>query len=210
MQLLPIAAAGIVLGDSTGEMHVFATSSQETRLLEVFQIQADSGPCLCAYQTGEPVFVDDLDGDPQRWPEFTKRATEYGFRSMSALPLQLRGERLGALNPFRAEVGAMSPSDLAVGQALADVATIGILHQQHITESELVNRQLQSALSSRVVIEQAKGMLAERGVIDTELAFQLLRGHARKNQQRLADLARAVVAGEDTSAILNGAAKSLR
>ncbi|MET0698849.1 MAG: GAF and ANTAR domain-containing protein [Mycobacterium sp.] len=206
MKLLPIAAAGIVLGDAQGALHVFATSSQQTRLLELLQVQADNGPCLCAYRTGEPVLVDDVSVEPQRWSAFAKRAIEYGFHSVSALPLQLRGERVGALNLFRTEVGTLNPADVAVGQALADVAAIGILHQRLMTHSELVNKQLQTALNSRVIIEQAKGVLAERGAIDMHVAFTLLRAHARKNQQRLADLARAVVAGEDTAAILHGAA----
>jgi hypothetical protein len=149
------------------------------------------------------VFVDDLSTDPRRWPAFAERAAEYDFRSVSALPLRLRDERVGALNLFRTETGPLGPTDVAVGQALADVATVGILHQRIVTRSELVNQQLQTALNTRVVIEQAKGVLAERGAVDMDEAFRLLRAHARKTQQRLADLARAVVAGADTAAILD-------
>jgi GAF domain-containing protein len=203
MTLLPIAAAGIVLGDSAGELHVFASSSEQTRLLELLQVQADSGPCLQAYRTGEAVLVDDLSVDQRRWLAFAERAAEYRFRSVTALPLRLRDERVGALNLFRTDIGALTATDVAVGQALADVAAVGILHQRVMTRSDVVNRQLQTALDTRVVIEQAKGVLAERGGIDMGRAFTLLRAHARKNQQRLADLARAVVAGEDTAAILN-------
>jgi GAF domain-containing protein len=203
MTLLPIAAAGIVLGDAMGELHVFASSSEQTRLLELLQVEADVGPCLQAYRTGQAVFVDDLSTDPRRWPAFAERAAEYDFRSVSALPLRLRDERVGALNLFRTETGPLGPTDVAVGQALADVATVGILHQRIVTRSELVNQQLQTALNTRVVIEQAKGVLAERGAVDMDEAFRLLRAHARKTQQRLADLARAVVAGADTAAILD-------
>jgi len=202
MTLLPIAAAGIVLGDLDGELHVFASSSEQTRLLELLQVEADVGPCLLSYRTGEPVLVDDLNVDRQRWPAFAERAAEYHYRSVSALPLRLRGERVGALNLFRTEVGVLSPTDLAIGQALADVATIGILHQRIVTRSELVNQQLQTALNSRVIIEQAKGVLAERGAVDMDRAFTLLRSYARKTQQRLAEVARAVVEGADTTAIL--------
>jgi hypothetical protein len=203
MTLLPVVAAGIMLGDATGELHVFASSSEETRLLELLQVEADMGPCLQSYRTGAPVFVDDLSVDPARWPAFARRAADYRFRSVSALPLRLRDERVGALNLFRTESGALSGTDVAVGQALADVATIGILHQRIITRSELVNQQLQTALNTRVVIEQAKGVLAERGRITMDHAFNLLRAHARRTQQRLADTAHAVVDGAETEAILN-------
>ena len=203
MMLLPIAAAGIVLADSQGDLRVFASSSEHTRLLELLQVEADVGPCLLAYRTGKAVLVDDLNVDPQRWPAFAERAAEYDYRSVSALPLRLRDERVGALNLFRAEAGALSPTDVAIGQALADVAAIGILHQRILTHSEVVNQQLQSALNTRVIIEQAKGVLAERGSVDMDGAFGLLRSHARGTHQRLADLARAVVEGADTTVILD-------
>lgn len=202
MALLPIAAAGLVLGDLHGEMRVFASSSEHTRLLELLQVEANVGPCLQACRTGKPILVDDLRVDPQRWPAFAQRAVEYGYRSVCALPMRLRDERIGALNLFRAEVGALTPADVAIGQALADVATIGILHHRIVDRAEVVNQQLQTALNTRIVIEQAKGVLAERGAVDMDEAFALLRAYARKTQQRLPDLARAVVHGADTTAIL--------
>lgn len=202
MALLPIAAAGLLIGDVHGELHVLASSSEEIRLLELLQVQADAGPCLVAYRTGQPVLVEDLNLEPERWPAFAQQAAEYQYRSVSALPLRLRDERVGALNLFRTEVGDMSPTDVSVGQALADVATVGILHQRTLTRSHLISQQLQGALNSRVIIEQAKGVLAERGSIDMDRAFMLLRAHARKTQQRLADVALAVVNNADTSAIL--------
>lgn len=202
MNLLPIAAGGIVIGDAMGELHVFASSSEQTRLLELLQVEADMGPCLQAYRTGQAVLVDDLTIAPERWPAFAERAAEYDFRSVTALPLRLRDERVGALNLFRTETGSLPETDIAVGQALADVATIGILHQRIVTRSELVNQQLQTALNTRVVIEQAKGVLAERGAIDMDHAFRLLRNYARRTQQRLADVARGVVDGQGTAAIL--------
>lgn len=202
MTLLPIDAAGILLGDPHGELHVFASSSEQTRLLELLQVEADVGPCLEAYRTGQPVLVADLHADAAKWPAFAERAAEYRLNAVTALPLRLRAERVGALNLFRSQAGPMEIADVAVAQALADVATIGILHQRVLTQSELVNQQLQMALNTRLIIEQAKGVLAERGTIDMDHAFKALRGHARRTNRKLADLARDVVNGADTTEIL--------
>lgn len=207
MALLPIAAAGILLGDSSAELHVFASSSEQSRLLELLQVEAGIGPCLEAYRTGQPVLVEDLSLDAGRWLAFAERATEYDYRAVTALPLRLRTERVGALNLFLGKVGFLSVPDVAVAQALADVATIGILHQRILTKSEMVNQQLQTALNTRLIIEQAKGVLAERGAIDMDRAFNLLRMQARRTNRRLADLARDVIDGADTSIILGQAAK---
>jgi hypothetical protein len=133
MALLPIAAAGILLGDPSGGLHVFASSSEQSRLLELLQVEADVGPCLEAYRSGQPVLVENLAADAARWPAFAERADEYGFRSLVALPLRLRNERVGALNLFLEGTGPMTSADVAVGQALADVATIGILHQRVVS-----------------------------------------------------------------------------
>ena len=203
MSLLPIAAAGILIGGPMGDLTVIASSSERTRLLELLQVEVDVGPCLLAYRTGRQVLVEDLNLDRQRWPAFVERAAEYHYRSVSALPLRLRDERVGALNLFRTEAGGLSPTHLAIGQALADVATIGILNQRTLTQSDLINQQLQSALNTRVIIEQAKGVLAERGDVDMDRAFVLLRSYSRRTHQRLADVARAVVENVDTSAILD-------
>jgi len=203
MELLPIAAAGLLVGDVHGSLQVLAASSEETRLLELLQVESDIGPCLVAYRTGEVVQVDDLRVDPERWPAFAQQAGEYHYRSVSALPLRLRTARFGALNLFSTEVGTMSPTDVSIGQALADVATVGIVHQRTVAQADAINQQLQAALTSRVVIEQAKGVLSERGSIDMERAFTLMRAHARRTAQRLADVARSVVENSDTDDILN-------
>jgi hypothetical protein len=205
MSLLPISAAGILLGDASGNLHVFASSSEQTRLLELLQVEADVGPCLEAYRTGVPVLVEDLDAHAARWPAFVERAAEYEYRAVAALPLRLRTERVGALNLFLDVKGPMDSADLGVGQALADVATIGILHQRILSRSEQVNQQLQTALNTRLIIEQAKGVLAERGGIDMDRAFNLLRSHARRTNRKLAELAREVVEGADTAAVLGSA-----
>lgn len=204
MVLLPIAAAGILIGDIHGELHVLASSSEETRLLELLQIEAGLGPCLLSYRTGTQVVVEDLRvDDPQRWPGFAARAAEYNYRSVVALPLRLRDERVGALNLFSNDIGSLAQGDIDVGQALADVATIGILHQRVLTQSDVINQQLQSALNTRIIIEQAKGVIAERGSVDMEQAFTMLRVHARTTRQRLSDVAHAVVEHADTSTIIN-------
>jgi hypothetical protein len=203
MVLLPITAAGILIGDIRGELHVLASSSEQTRLLELLQIEADTGPCLLSFRTGAQVVVEDLRVDPQRWPEFAERAAEYGYRSVAALPLRLRDERVGALNLFGNDIGRLAQADIEVGQALADVATIGILHQRILTRADVINQQLQSALNTRIIIEQAKGVIAERGSVDMDQAFTMLRNHARRTHQRLSDVAHAVVEHTDTSAIIN-------
>jgi len=209
MALLPITAAGIVLADVKGELHAFAASSQKTQLLEMLQVHADSGPCLEAYRTGQPVLVDDLCAEAARWPAFVERADEYDYRAVTALPLRLRTDRVGALNLFVTEVGAMAIPDVAIGQALADIATIGILHQRALSRSEMVNQQLQTALDTRLIIEQAKGMLAERGKIDTDQAFCLLRAQARRTNRRLSDLAGAVVDGAAMTEVLGAKSQKL-
>jgi ANTAR domain/GAF domain len=201
MSLLPVDAVGIVLSDVHGNFQVLASNSEQSHLLELFQIQNDNGPCLLSYRSGELVVVEDLRISTQSWPEFAASAVEYGFLSVHALPLRLRTDRVGALNLFCYEAGRLTDSDYAIGQALADVATIGILHQRIAAQSGVLNLQLQAALNTRTVIEQAKGVLAERGRVDMDQAFALLRSHARKTNARLTDVARAVVDGADTSAI---------
>lgn len=203
MELLPVAAAGILLGDAQGSLRVLASSSEQTRLLELFQVQSNVGPCLQAYRSGKVVMVGDLSAKRHLWPAFAERALDYGFCAVCAVPMRLRDERIGALNLFSAEAKVLSEASVAVGQALADVATIGILHQRVLTRSELVKQQLQTALNTRVIIEQAKGVLAERGAVDVNESFYLLRAHARKTNQRLVDLARGVVEGAVTADILN-------
>ncbi|MEN4478591.1 GAF and ANTAR domain-containing protein [Mycolicibacterium cosmeticum] len=202
VELLPVDAAGIVLADVDGDFQVLASNSEQAHLLELFQIQQGSGPCLQAYLTGQPVIVEDLRTDTERWPAFAARAVEAGYLSVQALPLRLRTERVGALNLLRAVPGRLSTTDIEIGQALADVATIGIVHQRIAMRSDVLNQQLQTALNTRAVIEQAKGVLAERGKVDVDSAFTALRAYARNTNTLLADVARAVVEGADTTAIL--------
>jgi GAF domain-containing protein len=193
VSLLDVDSAGLMLDDLRGGLQMLASTSEQTRMLELLQIQSDAGPCLQAYRTGQQVLVDDLGSDTARWPEFATRASAEGFGSVVAIPLRLRSERIGALNLFRRGTGMMTDSDLLVAQALADVATIGILHQRVLTRGALVNSQLQTALNSRVLIEQAKGVLAERQGLDMDQAFVQLRTMARSNNRHLSDTARAVI-----------------
>jgi GAF domain-containing protein len=193
--LLGASAAGVVLADPRGELRVAAASSEEAGLLELFQLQNDQGPCLECFRTGRPVTATDLTGPDPRWPRFAQAATQAGFATVEALPMRLRGQVIGALNLFGAGPGRFDTADVRIGQALADVATIGLLHERNVRRREAVAEQLQAALNSRVVIEQAKGKLAERLGIDMDRAFTMVRDYARNTNQHLTDVARDFVTG---------------
>jgi transcriptional regulator with GAF, ATPase, and Fis domain len=202
VQLLDVDAAGLMLADSRGQLHATAASTESARLLELFELQTDTGPCVDAFRTAAQVVNADLETSQERWPRFAEAAQATGFVSVHALPLRLRTTVIGALNLFVAHPGALSKADVRTGQALADVATIGILAQRSVYQSDLVTAQLQQALNSRVAIEQAKGVLAERRRITTDAAFTLLRGYARSHNLLLSDLARRVADGSSTAAEL--------
>ncbi|MEH0824212.1 MULTISPECIES: GAF and ANTAR domain-containing protein [unclassified Micromonospora] len=196
VQLLGVSAAGLLLTDQQGTLQVVAASSERTRLLELFQLQTDQGPCVDCFRTGRPVSVVDLSATG-RWPRFTAAAAEVGFAAVHALPMRLRSEVIGALNLFDSQPGALDEGRLYIGQALADVATIGLLQQRAIHRRDILTEQLQTALNSRVLIEQAKGVLAERLQVDVGEAFALLRSGARSHNRRLSDLAQAIVDGSE-------------
>src|ERR1700729_3057086 len=198
VQLLDVSAAGLLLADPRGELRVVAASSEAARLLELFQLQSDQGPCLQCFRSGQPVQVADLAAEAARWPRFAPAARKAGFAAVQALPMRLREQVIGALNLFRAGPGAFDPADVRVGQALADVATISLLQERSMRHSDTLNEQLQTALNSRVVIEQAKGKLAERLGLDMGQAFNLLRDRARTSNRRLSDLAQAFIDGKET------------
>ncbi len=196
VQLLPSDAAGIVLGDARQELRDVAASSEAAQLMELLQLQSDEGPCLDCYQNAEPVSIADLEQAVDRWPTFVAAVAERGqFRSVHALPLRLRNRAIGALNLFHRLPGPLPEADLVVGQALADVATIGILQERAIRRGEVLNEQLQAALTSRVIIEQAKGAVAQASGVGMEQAFNRLRGYARTRNLKLSDVARDVVNG---------------
>ena len=196
VEVLDVAAAGLMLAAPEGELRVMAASSPSMRGLELFELQAQEGPCLDCYRTGRPVLNEDLETADDRWPHFAPAARLAGFRSVQALPMRLRGSVIGALNLFHTELGAMRPADVDAAQAFADVATIGILQNRATLEAQLVNDQLNTALNSRIVIEQAKGMVAERNNLDMAASFELLRSHARNHNLRLVDVALGVIDGD--------------
>jgi GAF domain-containing protein len=196
VQLLGVSAAGLLLTDGQDTLQVVAASSERTRLLELFQLQADQGPCVECFRTGQPVSVADLPA-ARRWPRFTAAAAEVGFAAVHAVPMRLRTEVIGALNFFDTKPGAVDADKLRIGQALADVATIGLLQQRAIHRRDVLTEQLQTALNSRVLIEQAKGVLAERLHVDMADAFTVLRNGARSHNRRLSELAQAIVDGTE-------------
>lgn len=195
VELLDTNAAGILLADADGNLRVMAASNEQARMLELFQLQNDEGPCLEAHSTGQPVIIADLGVARDLWPRFAPEALDAGFQSVYAFPLRLRNDTLGALNLFRTNTDRMTDADVRLAQALADSATIAILQDQATRESTMKAGQLQTALDSRVTIEQAKGMLAERGNIDMGEGFRLMRAYARDNNRRLTTVAADVIAG---------------
>jgi transcriptional regulator with GAF, ATPase, and Fis domain len=200
VQLLEVAAVGLLLADPRGELRVVAASSEAARLLELFQLQNDQGPCLDCFRSGQPVHAADMTSAAVRWPRFAPAAQQAGFAAVQALPMRLREQVIGALNLFRATPGGFDPAGIRIGQALADVATISLLQERSLRHSDTINEQLQTALNSRVVIEQAKGKLAERHGLDMNDAFRVLREHARTRNLRLSELAQAFVEGNDSLA----------
>jgi transcriptional regulator with GAF, ATPase, and Fis domain len=198
VSLLHVSAAGLLLTDQRGALQLVAASSEQTRLLELFQLQADEGPCMDCFRTGRPVAVADLDLAADRWPRFVAEARQRGFGAVHALPMRLRTDVIGALNLFGAEAGALDEDTAQLGQALADVATIGLLQERTIRHRATLAEQLQTALNSRVIIEQAKGVITERHHVDIDRSFELLRKAARTNNRRLSDLARALVERSET------------
>jgi GAF domain-containing protein len=201
-ELLDCAEAGLLLADASGLLRVMASSSERSEALEVLQSQRDEGPCVECYRQGEPVLSEDLAADEDRWPQFAPAAVQRGFRSVQALPMRVRGQTIGAMNLFRAQPGRMGEPDLSLGQAMADMAAIALLQERVVRESRGVIAGLQGALNSRVVIEQAKGMLAESGQIDLDGAFVRLRAHARDHNLRLSDVARDLIDGRLDAAAL--------
>ncbi|NLU75256.1 GAF and ANTAR domain-containing protein [Streptomyces sp. HNM0575] len=197
VELLDITAAGVMLTDERDSLQLVAASSEKTRLLELFQLQTEQGPCMECFHSGQPVTVSDLSAMGPWWPHFTEAAAEVSFSSVHAVPMRLRSEIIGALNFFDTKAGAMDLEKQRIGQALADVATIGLLQQRAIRQRDNLTEQLQTALNSRIFVEQAKGVLAQRLKVSVDEAFSLLRGEARLRNRRLSDLAQAIVDGSE-------------
>lgn len=193
-RLLDVASTGMLLADRRGVLQVVAASSESTRSLEIYQLQREQGPCLDCYRTGTAVSISDLGAEVARWPLFVAAAAEAGFSSVHAVPMRLRDTVLGTVGLFGTRTGALGADDLSLGQALAYVAAAAIVQDKVAADKSAITAQLQIALDSRVVLEQAKGVLAQRGDIDMDRAFAVLRGYARDHNLRLTDTARAVAA----------------
>jgi GAF domain-containing protein len=185
--------AGLMLADASGRMQVAASSSHEMLHLELFEIQHDEGPCPDAYHTGIRVACGDLREATERWPNFAPEAVGAGFRAAHALPMRLRDEIIGALNLIHVKPGSLPEEDLNAAQALADVATIGLLHHRAAEESRLLSDQLQYALNSRVVIEQARGVIGHSLDLDMDQSFRALRSYSHEHDERLVNTAHSIV-----------------
>ena len=196
-QLSSAASAGLLLSNPKGQLQYVASSTESIKLLELFQLQYREGPCLDCFNTGEPVVNAELSEAEDRWPNFAPRAVAAGYRSVHAFPLRHQRKVIGAMNLFSTKPGELEVQDTRIVQSLADIATITILQERAIRSGELLTEQLQSALNSRIMIEQAKGDLARMHDIDVNLAFELMRRYARTNHHRLVDVAQAVLSDPD-------------
>jgi GAF domain-containing protein len=193
LDLLDVDEAGLMLTDPRGGLQRVASSSEEARLLELLQVQTREGPCFEAVSDGQIIMVHDISETRERWPTFSERAIADGFLSVYAFPMRLREATVGSLNLFGNDRGALDDESRMIAKALADIATIGILQQRTLHRSSLLAENLQRALNTRIVVEQAKGVLAERGQMAMEETFKLLRDYARSHNLKLSELARSVV-----------------
>lgn len=193
VRLLDAFAAGLLLADPAGELQLLASTSDESQVVEIFQLQAGAGPCGDCYTLGTLVTINDLAASGDRWPDFAAAALSQGFRSVHAIPMRVRTRTIAALNLFRSDAGELTAEDAAVGQALADVATISILQERTIQENAIVNEQLQRALTSRILIEQAKAVIAQTSKVEMPEAFSRLRAYARSHHYTLHQTAEGVI-----------------
>lgn len=195
VELLDVAAAGVLLVGPGNRLHLVGATSEAAETVELFQIQNAEGPCQDCFRTGEPVEASDLAHAGDDWPHFAPVAVSAGFRAAHAVPLRLRGQIVGVVGLFRAVSGTFSTDDLAIAQALADVASIAVVQSRALHDSHLVREQLQQALNDRIAIEQAKGIISERVGCGVDAAFMILRTHARSTSRRLSLVAQDVVLG---------------
>jgi len=193
VELLHADAAGVVLNDQRGSLHVVASTSDHAQVLELFELQNDEGHCLECFNSGNAVVNVGLSEASSRWPRFSAAAAEVGYQSTHAIPLRVRDSVVGAMNLFCVGATTLSDEEVALGRALADIATIGLLQERAVRQSGLIAEQLQTALNSRILIEQAKGVLLASAGIDVDQAFQLMRGYSRRTNQPLKIVARSVL-----------------
>ncbi len=191
--LLDATDAGILLADGTGRLEVVASTDERAQLVELMQLGHDGGPCVECFTSGVAVSIPDIGALHDRWPLFRNAAVAQGFHSLHAVPLRLRDKTIGSLNLFRDEAGELGEFDIVAAQALADVATIGILQERAVRESDVIAQQLQRALDSRVIVEQAKGVVAYVSEVSVDEAFRLIRAYARDHQRGIVEVANDVV-----------------
>jgi GAF domain-containing protein len=192
VEILGVDAGGVMVVAPDGDLRATASSSEAAKALELFELQAREGPCFDCFSSGQAILKIDLRSALDRWPHFVPAALDHGFSSVHAFPMRLRDEVIGALNLFQSD-GHLEQGDIDTAQALADVATIALLNHRASIEAQALNDQLDQALTSRIIIEQAKGVLAAHKGVDMDDAFELLRAHARRTSRRLADVARDLV-----------------
>jgi transcriptional regulator with GAF, ATPase, and Fis domain len=210
VELLGVDAAGLLLADGRGALRLVAASTEQARIAELFQLQNDEGPCVDCFRSGQVISVSDISaGDmAKRWPQFAPAAYQMGFAGVHAIPMRLRDQVIGTLNLFRAAPVALDQAAARAARALVDVATIGILQERAVRQQELVAGQLQAALHSRVMIEQAKGVLAERHRVTPDQAFLMLRRYARNHNRPLTALAADVIQGSADIAMSSSQART--
>lgn len=193
--LLDVTAAGIMLADGGSKLHHAACSSEQMRLVEFFELQVEEGPCFDAFRDNRAVQSTSPEDSDARWPRFAPHARVNGYLAVSAVPMRLRAQVIGALNLFSSDAAVLNEEDLAVAQAMADIATIGILHERVVRDTRDLSSQLEFALESRVAIEQAKGIVAEHNRVNVDEAFALIRRFTRDNNRLLSDTAREIIDG---------------
>jgi GAF domain-containing protein len=202
LELMDCAEVGLLLANAAGSLQVMASSSARSEALGLVQARAEEGPCFECYLGSRLVFSEDLALDTHRWPTFARAAVQQGISSAHAIPMRVRGHTIGTLGLLRAGTGRLSERDVPLGQGMADIAAVALIQERAMRETRGVVQQLQGALNSRVVIEQAKGVLAERGSVSVDVAFVSIRRYARHHDRRLSDVARDVIDGRLDAAAL--------
>lgn len=194
--LLGVHGVGVLLREPGGGLSVATANTERGRIVEDLEAELGEGPCSVALATGEQVLEPDLAAALERYPRFAPRALDAGIRSIHALPLTARAEPLGSVDVVSVEERALDARELRVAQLLADVAVAYLANRHAIDRSTTLARQLQGALDSRILIEQAKGKLAERAGISIPEAFGRLRDHARRSRTKIHDVAAAFLRDE--------------
>lgn len=192
-RILEAADAGLLLPNASGDLEVVASTSERSHLVSLLQLRADEGPCVDAYETGSVVSVDDIASSAARWPTFAESAASVGYRALYAIPMRFRDDVIGSLNLFSDRAGPLPANDLTIARALTDIATISLIQERALRDANIARDQLQRALDSRVLIEQAKGVLSHSEQVDMDEAFRLLRHRARSSGRRLSVVAQEVI-----------------